>query len=469
MDRELEIAKSIKAGTLELICPEMELLTCPSYEEVALSGNGVIRTDNLGRLYFRLISTFRGAPHASLQPHKRAGVKYAAREHLMLRAIDEGGREWRSNWMIVDVSTQFPFPNYRIKKNLGTIAHWANRPKTDRSFIQIFIPGAQPLPFDMVTEERRTVEERDIGKSRSVDHHSQSIGQAEVSFRQEGDGWLCVSAAQDGVLMPTWPGLMCQALEFATVQAMNPAVITRVYNECETLSLHSGPFWRFASQMPPPVDAESDGGTNAFWSLIEVLFRYLDAQPVGDIPLIDELEGIRRGARGSFQTACLTLGMGIESIARLLLKGESTQNVAPEVLRSLIDHIDGWPGDARVKERAKGAASHLADTSATDLMYAWVTRTGTSEELLKAWKKVRHRKAHGGAVGEEQAGFDSYYSAVELLYRIIASAIAYDGPILPTSQRGWGLDSEVNSKCQAESPTTTQAGGAGGLGRSESA
>ena len=440
----MEIAKSIKAGTFELICPEMELLTWDA--GVALKGTGVLHADSLGRLFFRLIAPFAGKPHESLRPQKRAGEMYRLEDHLILRAIDERGREWRSNRMIVNESRSLPVPNYAIRKRIGTVAHWRKWPKKiGRSHIRILIPGCPPLPFDMTTQSRKTVGEREIGKSWSRYHHTRQIGGTEVCFRQEGDRWLSVSASQEQSLMPTWPGLMRQALEFATVQEMNPVVITRVYDDSEELSLHSGPFWRFESQMPPPVDTTADGGARAFWGLVEAVFRYLDVREGDDMPLLDELQGIRRGAQGSFETACLTLGVGIESIAKLLLTDEPVHAVPPGVIQALIEHIDSWPGDARVKERAKGTVSRLGDTSAADRLYEWAARSGASKGLVDGWKRIRHPKAHGGTVGEEQSGLDLYYSCVELLYRIIATAIAYDGPILPTSQRGWGLDSEVES------------------------
>lgn len=69
-------------------------------------------------------------------------------------------------------------------------------------------------------------------------------------------------------------------------------------------------------------------------------------------------------------------------------------------------------------------------------MYAWAIR-GATQALVDAWKKLRNPKAHGSAMGEEQSGHDLYFSVIELMYRIIASAIGYDGPILPTSRRRW--------------------------------
>lgn len=434
----MEYATAIKGGTLDLICPEMELLVCPSYDQIALKGVGAIRSDNLGRLYFRMISPFLGAaPHRSLLGSKLAGEVYSLEDCVILRAIDETGREWRSNPLTVDLSNEIPLPNYHVRKHTSNILHSREGSRTEHSSVRILIPGAPSLPFDMVTQDRRSVGGREIGYSSSIDRHEHHIGGAIVTFRHEEEGFLSVSATQSGAFEPTWPELMCHALRFATGQTILPVVITRELKGREDLGLHSGPFWRYSSLIPPPVYFRGREGAGNFWRVVELFFNHIEKHQFEPYPLLDELEGIRRGAQGSFQTACLTLGVGIESIAKLLLKDEL---VSPPSIRPLLDHLELWQGDAALKKRAQGALSRLSDVSTADLMYAWAKRTGISGELLDGWKKLRNPKAHGETVTEEGPGWSLYCSAVELLHRMVAYAIGYDGPILETSHLGWGLE-----------------------------
>ncbi len=213
----MEFAKAIKGGTLDLICPEMELLVCPAYDEIALKGVGAIRSDNLGRLYFRMISSFSGVrPHKSLLGPRLPGEVYSPEDHVMLRATDETGREWHSNPLIIDLSNEIPLPTYRLRKNISSILHSGDGLETDHSSVRILIPGTPSLPLDMVTQSRRSVGGKEIGWSHSVDHHSHGIGAATVIFRREEEGFLSVSAMQSGAFLPTWPGLLCHALGFAT-------------------------------------------------------------------------------------------------------------------------------------------------------------------------------------------------------------------------------------------------------------
>ena len=85
-------------------------------------------------------------------------------------------------------------------------------------------------------------------------------------------------------------------------------------------------------------------------------------------------------------------------------------------------------------------------------LIASVSYTHLNKDLVDAWKKLRHPKAHGEKVTED-SGWNLYCSAVELLHRIVAHAIGYDGPVLMTSQRGWGLDVHQNRGLRAGKPT----------------
>lgn len=446
MNVEMDLAKRIRDGSLELICPEMELLVCPSYDEVAMKGVGVIRADSFGCLYFRISSPFTGKPHPSLWPSKRPGEVYEPEDHVMLKAIDEVGREWRSNWLIMDVRGQIPLPNYNLQKNMSDIFHFRERQKIDSSFVRVLIPRSPSMPFDTSTNTISKVNNEEVSLSFRRDRHIHQIDGAKVTFCHLEDDWLSVTADRSGPFTPSWPGLICHALEFATAQTIRPALVMRAFNASEHLQLCAGPFRRSATTMPGPVRLDAPEAARDFWRIVELFFAYLEnlanKPQFEEDSLLDELSGIRRGAQGSFQTSCLTLAVGIESIANLLLRTESTPKLDGEVIASLIGHLDQWSGELSIKERVKGAVRGFSGVSAADLMYAWADRTETRRELVDNWKKLRHPKAHGSALNRGQVGVDLYYSAIELMYRIIASAIGYDGPIIPTSVRGWTADGD---------------------------
>jgi hypothetical protein len=229
-----------------------------------------------------------------------------------------------------------------IRKNIATLFHSSTRKSSNHSSIRILVPDSPVLPFDMATRSRETVGDEEISWSSSTDHHTHLIGEAKITFRREEDRFLSILAAQRSTFSPTWPGLVCHALGFATVQTLTPAVITRDFDGREDLELLSGPFWRVASVMPGPLHFNGPEDAEDFWRLVELFFKYIER--IADKRLLDELEGIRRGACGSFQTACLTLGVGIESIAKMLLKDELPPTVSSKTIRELVDYIDSVVG-----------------------------------------------------------------------------------------------------------------------------
>lgn len=434
MERELELAKALKTGTLDLICPEMELLACPNYREIALKGVGAIKSDSLGRLYFRMVAPFRGPLPDVLDSSRQPGEVASIRDCVMLRAIDESGREWRSSPLVIDLRNCVALNNWCFERRLPDIMHSEVQRGPTKSSIQILVPNSLRLPFDTATRRHTSVREKEIAWSSSIDTHIHKIGDAEVSFRSETDKWLSVFASQKSAFTPSWSGMLCHALGFATAQTPRPAVTVRSTNDFELLGLFSDPSWNIAQVIPPPVHCATPGGAANFWRLVELFFVYVESNRASS--LVEELDGIRRGSRGSFQTACLTLAVGIEPIAQLLLRDEP-KRISSDAISDLTSYIENWSGDSTLKMRAKQLLGRMSEASAADRMYAWADRTGTPHQLIDNWKKLRHPRAHGNQVAQQQVGYDLYYSAIELLHRIVCSEIGYDGPIVPTSQRGW--------------------------------
>lgn len=444
MSADQKLARSIVDGSLDLICPEMELLVCPAYHDAALSGSGVIRSDDRGQLYFKMAAPFTGTPHLALRRTRPAGEVHDEHDHVMLRAVDQNGHEWRSNWLLLDL--QFPTlqPSWLVRHNLESLMSSRKVPHSTKSRLTIHIPNQHGLIFDQATTKTLTVDDEQVSSGWSLDHHKRSFNDSEVVFRKGDDAWLTVVATRDSPIMPDWPGLLCHALEFACARRARPAVVVREFNDRRDTGLFSGPFWQYQSLMPPPVHPREPADAGAFWTLIERFFVFVS----GDSPkverLLNELEGIRNGASGSAQTACLTLAVGIESICDILLPNLSSPKDEDE-MTSLLNHIDAWDGDARLRSRAIRLITNMRAVRAVDRLYAWASDEDINHDLIDRWKALRHPRAHGAAMSEDQTSFDQYYAAVELLYRMVTWAIGYDEPILRTSTRGWGQNDDPDS------------------------
>jgi hypothetical protein len=238
--------------------------------------------------------------------------------------------------------------------------------------------------------------------------------------------------------MSDWAGLMCQALSLATAQTVRPVVAVREWDTSADIGIFSGPSSHPRSYLVRPVPPAEN---QDFWLLIQRFVEW--ARTVDNAVasrVIDELGGVRSGAMGSIQTAALTLGVAVESLAGPLLGSVALIAEAPKELDQLLEHVQKWEGDASLRHRAVSVLGSLKRVRAVDRLRNFSHSRGIAAELVEAWKKLRDATTHGQAPKSDQTLYDRYYATTELLYRMLAFAIGYEGSICATATRGWRLD-----------------------------
>ena len=441
MSDELTLAKSVVDGELELLCPEMQLLSCPDYRSSMFDGTGLVRSRRGGRLSFEIVgmyeSEFPPLVRSEALPH---GQVPASTDHVMLRAVDSHGREWRSNWMM---PRAFPPASrshcWAVSCGIETLMSCEARVASEESEGRLYISSPGSLPFDMATHSRKAVGDRELESGWSLDHHVRTIDSANVEFRERDSGWLTVRARQQNPVMPDWAGLMCQALSVATAQSVRPVVAVREFNARKDVGIFSGPFSHPRSYLTRPVPpAEKQD----FWSLVQKFFEWARSVdgPVAS-GVFDELEGIRNGSMGSMRTAALTLAVAVESLGGFLLTDDKSRTESRNGdIDLLMEHVGGWDGDANTRHRALSMLGSLKRVRTVDRLHRFARSCGIPSTLVDGWKKLRDVTAHGKAPESAQALFDRYFSTTELAYRLVAFAVGYDGSICATATRGWGLD-----------------------------
>lgn len=433
-----EYAKALCSGTLELLCPEMELLECPDYDRSLLKGCGVISASAEGRLSFRMHGTMPRPIPAPLEPSNAPGKFHDIEDHVLLRAVDDQGTEWRAGPLIIQLKHPSEFMG-NIARELAAIACRRKRAVGEQSTVGIYVPQQDRLSFGDSTLEVASVNGTVIGECRTWDHQRCVIGETTVTFRQVDRHWLVVNASQKSPMLPAWPGLMCQAIEFVTARSAQPALVTRACKHFEDIHIHSGPFRQLRSFLPGPTDGVEFQSRDACWELLSKYFGYIWERQRTPLALLDELSAIRSGATMSLQTASLTLAVGIEALARELLPGSPVAVWNEGGTDQLCKHIEIWKGEESLKQRVLGLLRSKTEPRAVDSLYAWATKKNLPHSMIDAWKLLRNRKAHGTALEENQLLYDHYYTVVELLYRLIADTVRYEGALLETSKRTWGL------------------------------
>lgn len=440
MTDEQKLAKDVVNGELELLCPEMQLLSCPNYDTALFAGTGLIRSRSGGRLLFEIVGRYdQGFPPLAKLSSPIHGQIPEPDNHVMLRAVDALGREWRSNWVMPKT---FPSGNrsniWSVSCALESLMHFETRPSSDMSEGRLYIKMPRALPFDQATHTTKMVGEDLHQQGWSLDHHVCTINSAQVEFRQHESHWLTVRTRQSTPVMPNWAGLMCQTLSFATAETVRPVVAVREFNTRKDMGIFSGPFSYPRSYLTRPVPPSE---TKGFWVLIQKFIEWVTSVSFSVAEdLFDELQGIRNGSMGSIRTAALTLATAVESLADLLLDSIEVERDCSDKVDLLLKHVRGWNGDDSVRHRATSMLGSLKQVRPVDRLHQFAQISDTSTELVDAWKKLRDMVAHGRASNSHQQFLDRYFSSTELLYRILAFVIGYQGSLCATAKRGWGLD-----------------------------
>jgi hypothetical protein len=339
---DFKLAKSLASGEIDWHCPRMELRRCPSYHETVMTGCGVIRSNKRGDLSFRLSGEVPHPFPRVLRNEQPPGTMYAIDEHVMLVAIDAQGREWRSNPLLIHIEHPGEMLHGHLSRRLHSLMHCRKRPMNDASTVRMNLPQQSQVPLDFHTTGERKAGAKVIRKQWAIDHHARRLGDAEVTFRKEDGGWLSVLARQDSPLMPDWPGLLCHALSFALSSDVHPAVIVREFNESEHVGLFAGPFLRFQSHMPRPLNGLDPASAEAFWSSVERFFLFAWERRLTPLPFLTELQAIRGGATSSIPTASLTLAIGIEALAKELLPEVKAAGWNEKEKAEIVAYLEQW-------------------------------------------------------------------------------------------------------------------------------
>ena len=438
-------------GKLEFLCTRMQLLEFADDERCWLEGTGVIRTDERGRLSFRMVPKFDADEQPTFRPDVQLGEFYKDSDYVVLVAVDERGREWRSNKFVPRISNlSLAFGNWTMDEQLRDITHTSEWSTNSDGLCRIFIPRPRSLPFDKSTSTTVSVGNEKMNEKSSADHHIHVIGTKTVEFREIADGqWLLVSAEHEHEIEQSWPNLLCNALAFAVARPVRPNLIVTEAPGRKEVKLMSGPFLNLYSHLLLPLwNPHAD---YSIWEIVQLMAEWAAANASIAEALFSELHGIRNGATGSLSTASLTLTVGIEAIADLILADEA-DSAAIELLAKqkaeLQKLIKEWNFDRKFKDRVLGANGKITNKpSPTSSVMAFAKARSLPEKFVSDWRLLRNDVAHGKSASDELKMYRLYCTATELFYRLLFDAIGFKGEMRRMSYDIWPLPAK-NAKME---------------------
>jgi hypothetical protein len=228
-----------------------------------------------------------------------------------------------------------------------------------------------------------------------------------------------------------------QSLQMVTARPLYYSVLVR-QGRHQNVVRCVGPVHRTATALlPQPVPISSPIADAPYWKAFDAVLDYLlraDPQnPYWNL-FFDTLLVVMDASARHPSLFSLALSVAVEAIlprVRLSDDDGSTAQHAPNEMQSLLDHIDAWSGNERLKSRARGMLQSLPEWGTGDRLRMLEKKGVITIEERSAWTKLRNPVVHGKISSDDH---DSEREklidiVVWMMYRIVLREAGYDGPL----------------------------------------
>ena len=434
---------SFRQGALELWCPSITIRGVLAGKPVEYRGPGLIRQDKRRQLSFACVQRPPiPMDHllAAINDPLPVGTLVPDDRYVSLEATDLNGWTWRSDRISID--TDSGLAGSRVSGNVYVLEHEDSTSHTSSSMVMEVLADIS-LPFNATTEmtiqsagHERTVSRRNIAQL--------LVGPFELRFRKEDDSLLVEVSSATDPFPPHFETRIIESLQFMTGRYLSWGLLETACGGVTKTCLRS-PDRNHSSQLSAPVDyRRNDIGGRWAWPLFGKYLQHIMVF-VGDNrfemhPLSAWLNYIRGSSAGSIFTRGLALGVAIEGIleAAFPKHGELPARHA-EGIKSMLEHVQTWQGDEKLRERTMGAIRAMLKPRAKDRLLDLDANRLVRSADIKAWDTVRNRGAHARPPEREdvQAWIDNCHKAETLLYHLIFGAIGYHGEFTDYSAVNW--------------------------------
>lgn len=462
----VDLAMQVAGGKLRLLCRDMCLAPATTNDPngAALRGAGIVESTRKGGLLYRLVLA-EGLP---VSHYRDLSAEPARVEHIdelyRLVAVDSAGREWRST----PVRGRFSgLVNHSRSKEIGepldAIMHREMGVDVASPSVVLIFPKPPEMRLALSGWTRKTYSrsESEVSFEDSLDHAEYHVEKCRVRLELERDGPLVVIVeAEDMEMVPLgFDQRFLDTMAFVFGRRFSPSLTLRTQAGHRDWCVSRGYYLDPVGMIRPPVLPIPEKGREGVLSLAvkyqeAIAVHWPDAFAMHD-PLSEALSEIALGSQGTLRSASLALGVGIEGVSKVTNLQRRYAGVAGNLdADSAIQYLDDWSGDATTKQWAIQRLREGRGPSLASCLYAFATAKGFSHGVVDTWKRVRPKMAHGTPGAQKpqrpdderdqiQLGVDAYYAMLELVYRLVADFIGFEGELMRYAEPDWGLDEGV--------------------------
>jgi len=362
-------------------------------------------------------------------------------EHVFYRltATDLSGREWTSTHLYPIINTV----------QGGSLCTGELREIVQENSLQVPIKHEHlyleihdkiEIPCNTWSATMKTVAGQELNSS-SLNVLRFDASGYEITIQKESDALQIRTLAKGARLEEYFEVRIIEALQFVVARPVFWSVMQKWTSEGWKICIRPSRPNELQPRIGTPLSNTPDSA-ESFCRMFENYLQYILTGNTGEKmhPISAQMHAICRASTGSIEAQALTLSVAIESILKYVhdSKYELSQEKRNWIEKAK-SYFASWEGPNDLSERITGLLSMLHTSSASIRLRELVELKVIADSQEQAWRKIRHKFAHGEALGSlsRQEFLDLTNTELVLFYQLVFYAIGYRGKYTDYSLPGW--------------------------------
>lgn len=425
---------TVRDGKLYLGLQSVEIFT--EKGEQAFHGSGFLDQSSSGDFCLRLMVV-------ATDMNWVASINRAIPQDSIIRfrfvAIDEAGKRWQNGLPVRPYLGNLSAAYDNAMRGdpfqiviqtpalfLDDISEYLTAPSKESDGESSFCEFVIPEKFGIPTPHRHkeSIDSTLDGKTEkhTFDHFSTMVGDLRFRLREPNHrGYFLGSVFGNPDTFPPFiDQKVLQVLMFLSAAVFDyPISLRRTANQSFIRLRGSSP--SSTSSIPTPVTSER------FWPAFEAALSYLIAEDSDGVefhPSFAAAINLMYAGFGTKVNHDLGISVAIETALSNchLADAEEGDVLSDDSIKKIRGQVNSLELDENVGKRIDGMLSNLSRWSAADRLYKLNALGHVTEEQIKAWKRVRHRTAHGSTATIGNAEYGHLYT---LLNKIVLVTVGF--------------------------------------------
>ncbi|EKD27688.1 MAG: hypothetical protein ACD_79C00629G0001 [uncultured bacterium] len=435
-----EYINNFLENNLSIDFPEIFISKNLQISEQILLGPGFL-TQDLDKNFSLKIFSSSDDSKKIINNETKIGDFIPEEEYLKITCKDLTGNSWIA--IVDDVSIK------SCKKNIITckfkniiFEDQYNERKDHINETKIFyFKNKIKIPCDIRTETKKIIENIEHTSSVRYNIKKISINNLNFIFEKSSDDYLIITVTSiDNLFSPAIELRISEALQFSLGKNIRWEVYQVIKADIEQIKFYPQELTK--TEISP---INQDCYPNDFWNLFEKYFKYIlkDNNQVIH-PLTIFSSRIYRFLETTIEVQLLVITTSLEGLIKNFFdninisdtNGEKKQE--KDNIKRTIELIKTSTINEEFQTRVINCLNNFSSKRPVDVLHELKNEKFITEDMIDAWKKSRHKLAHGDFIQEDYTTYSNYYFKLLTLSNILVfRVIGYAGSYRNFSKNGW--------------------------------